>query len=53
MFKSVKKLRQYYDDQDLVVDGQFYLSEKDRIALQKKAKKELKRSKKKYNNNTY
>ena len=51
MFKYTKKQQHYYDDQEFVVDGQFYLSEKDRKALQKKAKKEFKRGSKKYNRN--
>lgn len=44
MFKSTKKLRQYYEEQDLASESLFYLSEKDYKAIQKKAKKEARRS---------
>lgn len=51
MFKNTKKLQQFYDEQTLNEEEQIYLSDKDRRALQKKAKKEVKRSGKKPNRN--
>lgn len=43
MFKNTKKLQKFYDEQEIGADGSFFLSEKDRKLLQKKAKKEIKR----------
>ena len=49
MFKSSKKLRNLYNEFEFSDEASIYLSENDRKALQKKAKKELKRSSVKYN----
>ena len=43
MFKNIKKLQQYYDEQEIEDEGSQFLSEKDRKALKQKAKKEVKR----------
>ena len=41
MFKFTKKLQQHYDEQEIGAEGSIYLTDKDRKALQKKAKKEV------------
>jgi hypothetical protein len=51
MFKNTKKLQQYYDEQEIGAEGSVYLSDKDRKILQKKAKKEVKRSGRKAHRN--
>lgn len=43
----MKKQNRYYDEQELDESTNFYLSQKDKKALQKKAKKEFKRGGKK------
>ncbi len=51
MFKSTRKLRQYYDEQELASESSYFIPEKDVKALQKKARKEAKRAgKKSYRN---
>lgn len=51
MFKSTKKLRQYYEEQELASESDFFLPEKDLKAIRKKAKKEAKRPGKRINRN--
>lgn len=47
----MKKQNHYYDEQELDEGASYYLSEKDKKALQKKVKKESKRSGKKVHRN--